>query len=818
MEGLKSDLRFALRLLFKNPVLNTVAVLSLALGIGANTAIFSLTNFLFLNVLPHVKEPESLVKVFNKTRFSDYGSISYPDYRDYRDTNQVFSELIAYGGEDVNLELNGNAERIWGEMVTGNYFPTLGVAPALGRLISPEEDRAGAAPVAVLSYGLWQRGFGSDPNVLGKNLLLNGNSFTVLGVAPPRFRGLELKEDTELWIPITHAALLYNQGPPPLEARGMGLWRIAGRLRPGVNLTLASANLTTIGQQLAEQYPSPIGYTPLLVPATEATFSPSPDDRGAVSRLVGLLMAVVGLVLLIACVNIANLMLARTARRRRELSVRQALGADRNRLVRQLLTESMVLSLIGAVLGLALAYVLLPFLARFQMPSQIGLELDLDARVLGFTLILTLITGFLVGLAPALRASRPDLVSALKDTPGFGKGRGLGLRGLFVVTQVAFCMVLLIGAGLFLKSLQRLLEIDPGVRAAENLVTLAIDLGPTGYSEEQGQAFYRNLLERVGNLPGVQGASLASALPIASSSSSVPIFSDSLSNTPESDEGVKVSLNLVGPDYFRVIGLPLLQGRAFTPADTGALSVCVVNQTFAEQFWPGQNPIGKRIRFSGSDGDLLEVVGVAKNGKYNSLREDPQPYLYLPYLQIYEFRSTIKHLLVRTAVEPERLFTDIRREVQGLDRSLPVFDTKTMQSHLATFIAQERQTALILLLLAGLALLLASIGLYGVMSYSVSQRTREIGIRMAIGARRGDVMKQLIQESARLIAVGSVIGLVAATFTTRLVSSLLYDVNPTDTSIFALAFAVLAVVSLTAGFFPARRAAGVNPMIAIRYD
>jgi macrolide transport system ATP-binding/permease protein len=810
MEGLKSDLRFALKLLLKNPALNAIAILSLALGIGANTAIFSLTNFLFLRALPHVEEPGSLVKVFNKTRWSDYSSISYPDYKDYRDTNRVFSQLIAYGGESMNLDLGGNPERVLGEMVTGSYFPTLGVKAALGRLISPEDDQPGAPPVAVLSHGLWQRGFGSDPKVLGKSFLLNGNKTLVAGVAPPGFKGLELREKIELWIPIAHATLIYNQGPPPLEARGLGLWRLVGRLRPGVTLEQAAANLTTVAQQIHQQFPNPMGRNPLLVSATEATFSPA--DRGTVSRLVGLLMAVVGLVLLIACVNIANLMLARTARRRRELSVRQALGADRGRLVRQLLTESVLLALLGATLGLVLADAILPFLARFQLPSEIALDLDLDGRVLGFALALALVTGLLVGLVPALRASRPDLVSAIKDTSD--KAAGLGLRGLFVIAQVALCLVLLIGAGLFLKSLQRLLTIDPGM-APQNLATLSVDLGSAGYSEEEGKTFYRQLLERVGNIPGVQAVSLASTLPIAVDSSSVPFFSEEV---PEAQEGLKINVNLVGPDYFRAIGLPLLQGRAFTSADSGTPSVCIVNQTLAERFWPGQNPIGKRLRFSGADGELLEVIGVARNGKYNSLREDPQPYVYLSYLQVYELFSTTKHLLVRTAMEPERLFADIRRGVQSLDRSLPVFDARTMESHLATFLAQERQTALLLLLLAGLALLLASIGLYGVMSYSVSQRTREIGIRMALGAGRGDVIKQLIIESARLIIVGSVIGLIAAILATRLVSTLLYSVSPTDTATFVLAFAVLAAVGLAAGFVPARRAASVNPMSAIRYD
>jgi predicted permease len=814
MKNLYKDFQFALRMLLKNPLITLIAVLSLALGIGANTAIFSLINFLYLHTLPQVQDPAKVIRIYSKSRLTDYGSISFPDYQDYREGNQVFSQILAFHGEPMTLDLGGDPERIQGQLVTGSYFPGLGVRPAVGRAISPEDDRPEAPPVAVLSYGLWQRSFGSAPSAIGKSLRLNGNDFQVIGVAPPRFQGLDLQSKTEIWIAAHQAPLLITKGPPLLQQRGVATWRLAGRLKEGASIEQAKANIQAIALHLNEKYPGRFRRDPVLVPATQANFSPA--ARGSVSRFVGLLMTVVGVVLLIACVNIANLMLVRTARRRRELSVRQALGADRRRLMGQLLTESVLLALIGGALGLFVARVTLPLLARMQLPSEMTLDLDLDARVLGFTFILALLTGVVVGLVPALRASRPDLVTALKDTGGAdpGKPRALKLRSLFVITQVALSLLLLIGAGLFLKSLQNLQSIDPGF-TPQNLVMMSLDLGPLGYGDERGQAFYQKLLEQTAHLPGVQSLSLSSSEPIGSDFSSVAFFSDEVA---EAKEGMQINLNLVAPGYFPTIGLTLLQGRDFTSADAGEPRVCIVNKTLADRFWPGQSPIGKRLRFSSADGDQLEVIGVARDGKYVSLREEPTPFIYLPYLQVFEVFKTTKHLLVRTSVPPGQILNEVRREVQAQDRNLPVFDGRTMEDHLATFIIRDKQTAALLLLLAGLALLLASIGLYGVMSYSVTQRSREIGIRMAIGAARGDVMKQLLTESAQLIAAGSIIGLGVAFGITRLVASLLFSVNPTDAVTFVTALVVLAAVGIAAGFFPAHRAASVNPMIAIRYD
>lgn len=807
------DAYFAVRMLFKNPIVNAIAILSLALGIGASTAIFTLANVLFLRSLPDLEAPERLVKIYGKSPWQDYGSISYLDYRDLRDGNQVFSDLLAYGSEPLSLDLDGSPRRVRGELVTGNYFSTLGVKLPAGRGFSKEEDQSGGPLVAVLSHGLWQRGFGGDPSVVGRSVRLNGKAFEVVGVAPRHFRGLDMVESPELWIPLAVAPRILPQGPMLLESRGFSLWRLVGRLKPGTSLEQAQANLGAIAQRLNKEFPGPFARELVLLPAGQASFSPA--DRGAVSRQIGMLMTVIGLVLLIACVNITNLVLARTARRRRELSVRQALGADRGRLARQLLTETTLLSLIGAGLGLVVARALLPLLARYQLPGDIALDLELDVRVLAFGIVLGLITGLLVGLAPAFRASRPDLVSALKDTGARSeKVRRLGLQNLFVVAQVSLSLLLLIGAGLFLKSLLHLRNVDPGVKA-DHLALASIDLGAAGYSEERGKAFYRQLLERIDNLAGVESVSLGSALPIQSQFSSMPFF---FSDSPEATEGVHISVNLVAPDYFQTIGLPLVQGRDFRASDSGSPSVCIVNQALAERFWPGQDPVGKRLRFGSADGSPLEVIGVARTGRYTSLREEPQPFLYLSYLQVYEIFDPTKHLLVRTSVEPGRVFSELQREVLALDRGLPIFDVQTMESHLGTFIAQERQTTVLLLLLSGLALLLASIGLYGVMSYSVAQRTREIGIRLAIGADRARVLRQLIGESARLLVVGSVLGLAVALFVTRVVSALLYDVSPTDAATFVLAFLVLGTVGLLAGFFPARRAASIHPMTAIRYD
>ncbi|HVT17880.1 MAG TPA: ABC transporter permease [Thermoanaerobaculia bacterium] len=810
MEQVAQDLRFGFRMLLRNPLVNTVAILSLALGIGANSAIFSLANSVLLEVLPGVARPERLAAIYTKTRFSDYSATSYPDFKSLRDGNRSFAPIVARQPAFMNLGTADTPERIQGELVSYDYFTALGVATARGRTFLPQDDEVGAHPVAVVSHDFWQRRLGGDPALLDKNLLLNGKRFQVVGVAPAGFRGVSLETKSEVWVPTGMSGTFLPEGDRVLTQRGLLLFKLFGRLRPSVSLEQAQADLAAIRKRLNEQFPAPFRRGVVLVPAVDAGFSP--DQRMTVSRMVWLLVTVVGLVLLIACVNLANLMLARATRRRREISVRQAMGASRLRLVRQLLTESLLLGLIGGAAGLLVARLVFPVLTRFRLPASIVLSFGLNGRVFAFALLLSLLTGVLVGLAPALQTTRPSLMPALKDAaPAPSRSRTFGLRGLFVVAQFALSLLLLVGAGLFLETLARLQSIDPGFNP-RRLAAMSLDLGLTGFTDEQAQAFLSQLTGRVAALPGVRAVSVSSALPVEPEGSSVSLFFDA-----RPQEGQRVGVNLVDVGYFSTVGLPLVRGRDFTVGDRGtAPPVCIVNQTLAERFWPHQEPLGKRMRFSGPEGKYLEVVGVARDSKYETLREEAKPFLYLPQRQVFSLFDTTKHLLVRTAGDPAPLFAPIRREVHALSGTLALFDVMNMSDYLSTLTVRERQTALLLSVFALLALLLAAIGLYGVMSYSVSQRTHEIGIRIALGAGRAELMRQIVGESAQLLVVGGIVGLLASRLSTRWVAGLLYGVRPDDLATLAAAAVVLALVGLAASLLPARRAARLDPTFAMR--
>ncbi|MFY9609329.1 MAG: ABC transporter permease [Blastocatellia bacterium] len=826
MQTLWQDLRYGCRMLLNSPGFTGLAVLALALGIGANSTIFSLVNALLLRPLP-VEKPEQLAAVYTSDFSSgNYGTSSYPDYLDFRDRNQVFSGLVAYTATPFSLNVDGVNERAFGEVVSGNYFADLGVKMALGRGFLPEEDQTpGSHPVVVIGHKLWQGRFGGNPGIVGRSVIMNGHAFTVVGVAEEEYSGLLRGLAADLWVP----AMMMNQAVPGsdnLVERGNRSFFVMGRLKPGVTLDQAQSNFGSIAEQLFKEWPqrwNNIRNEPRvisLVPESEARVMP--DVRTPVVIFMALLMAVVGLVLLIACANVANLLLARAAARRKEFAIRLALGAGRLRLIRQLLTESVLLAVLGGVGGLLLALWGVELLMAFKPPVPVPIEIDLsiDWRVLGFTFGVALLTGVLFGLAPALAASRPDLVPSLKDEAGaVGAGRGRGrLRGTFVIVQVALSLLLLICSGLFLRSLRNASSIDPGFDA-DNLLVMAMDLQLQGYNETTGRNFSSQLLDRVRALPVVESASITDALPLGLDGARRGITIEGY--TAQAGESTEVNSAFVTPGYFETLRIPVLRGGAFDGQDrAGSLGAVMINEAFARRYWPGQDPIGKRIqrgvgRSGSNDSPYLAVVGVVKDGKYATLGEEATPFFYLNLAQDYLSAPT---LIVRTRGNPFDCLPAVRNEVAALDKNLPLYDVKTMREHLGLALLPARLAGSVLGVFGLVALLLAASGIYGVMAYAVAQRTREIGIRMALGARAVDVLKLVVRQGMTLVVIGVVIGLTGAFFLTRLLESFLFGVTSTDPATFAAIALLLVAVALAACFVPARRATRVDPMVALRYE
>ena len=810
METLLQDIRYALRAMLKSPGFTGVAILSLALGIGANAAIFSLVNTILFRPLP-VFEPWRIVELAPTRQGSDFNNFSYPLYRDFRDRNEVFDSLAVYRFAPMSLSREGNNERIWGFIVSGNYFDLLGVKPAAGRFFTQEEDRVpGANPVAVVSHGCWQRRFGGDPNLVGKEITINGNRFDVVGIAPEGFVGTVIIFTPEIWVP----AMMARQIEPSsnwLDQPTNGVLFAFGRLKPGVSEAQATQSLNALMASLVSVYPHVEGLTITLSPPGLVL----PVLRNGTLAFSFVLMAAVGLVLLIACTNLANMLLARATRRRKEIAIRLSLGASRARLIRQLLTESVLLALVGGAIGWLVAVWMVKLVGAFKPPVDFNLTIDLklDWRVLTFSLVISLISGVIFGLMPALHSTRSDLVSALKDESAGAGHRRSRLRSALVVAQIAFSLVLLVVAGLIVRSLQQVQMIGPGFRT-ERTLTMSVDLGLQGYTEQRGQEFYKELISRAEAVPGVRSASLVNYLPLALNRNSMSIYIEG-QPVPRPSEVPEVSNSSVWPKYLGTMGIPLVDGREFRAQDDKKESrVVIVNETFARRFWPGQNALGKRISHK-AEGPFWEVIGVAKNGKYWSLGEDPQPFIYFPMMRDYEPSAA---LVVSTNAEPRSLINAIRGEVQQMDGNLPVYDAKTMDEHMRLSLLPLRAGAWVAGSFALLALTLAGLGIYGVMAYSVSQRTREIGIRMALGANSRDVLSLVIKQGMRLALIGLGVGLAGSLALTRLMSSVLYGVSATDAVTFALVSSLLAVVVLAACYIPARRAARVDPMIALRYE
>jgi predicted permease len=812
MQTLIQDMRYGVRTLLKMPGFTLIAIITLGLGIGANTAIFSLVNTVALRPLP-VAAADRIVEVTPLLKGKDIGAFSYPAYKDFRDKNEVFDGLVAYFPEPMNLSRNGVNERVWGYLASGNYFDALGVRAFKGRMFTQEDDRVpGAHAVAVVSYGCWQRRFGGDPNLVGKTIKLNSHDFTIVGVGPEGFRGTVLVFEPDFYTPMMMAKQIAPGESKWFENRGNSGLLAFGRLKQGVTATQARESLNLLASQLAREDQILEGMAFNLTPPGLAI----PMVRYGTLGFAGVLMATVALVLLIACVNLANLSLARASQRRKEIAIRLSLGAGRTRVVRQLLTESLTLSLAGGVVGWLIAIWMIYLVAAFKPPVDFNLLIDLkpDWRVMAFTVMVSFITGALFGLAPALQATKVDLIPVLKNEGGLGGHRRSRFRNGLVVAQMSLSLLLLIAAGLIVRSLQQVQMIGPGFEV-ENRITMSVDLGLQGYDEARGREFYKQLISRVESLPGVRGASYIDSLPLNLDFKGSAIYAEGQQFTHATDLPI-VPYGLVWPHYFETMGVPLLEGRDFTMLDDKDESrFVIVNETFARRFWPGQNPIGKRLSRGGPDKPRFEVIGVVKDGKYWTLGEDPRPFVYFPMARAYD--STVS-LVVHTGVEPQSMINTIRREVERLDANLPLYDVKTMGEHMRFSLFPLRAGAWVAGGFALLALLLAGLGVYGVMSYAVSQRTREIGLRMALGARGGDVMRLVVRQGMWLALIGLLIGLAGALVLTRLMSSVLYGVSATDVVTFAGVTLLLGSVVLIACYIPARRAAKVDPIIAIRCE
>jgi predicted permease len=822
MSTLLQDLKYGARLLTKAPGFTVIAALSLALGIGANTTIFTLINAVLLNPLP-VEDPSQLVSVWTTDERNQGGQLGFlqlspANYKDLRDKNEVFSGLAAHQGVPLNVAVNGGEpQQVFGEIATGNYFSLLGARPVIGRTFSPDEDKnPGERLVAVLGYGEWQKRFGGDPSVVGRTMTINGQSFAIIGVMPKGFKGTNAIGAPALWVPYMTYPVTTNgfflELIRPDGRRGL-VFNVTGRLKPGVSVQQAEANLKTIARQLAQEYPNENGGRGVtLVPLAQATVNPG--FRNNLVMAGGLLMTIVGLVLLIACANVANLLLARAAVRQKEIAVRLSLGASRRRLIMQLLTEGTLLALIGGIAGLLLAYWAQGVLWSFRPPFLQADAVDLhpDLRVLLFTIGVSIVTGIVFGLAPAVQASRPDLVVELKEKTGApsGSNRLFSLRNLLVAAQIALSLIALIGAGLFLRSLQHAQRINPGFDA-EHLAVMSFDLGAQGYTEERGRQFEQRVLERAASVPGVQAAAVGSTVPLFQGGFARTVFLEG-QDTSDRRAGKLVQISVVSARYLETLGIPLMRGRALSNLDQPNTPISVViNETMAKRFWPEQDAIGKRFKFFGQQ-NFNQVVGIANDSKYNFIGEEPTPFIYQATTQVYQPQWS---LFVKAA-RPDAVLGTVRGEVQQLDRNLPLTGVFTLTEIFDQSLWAPRMGASLLAVFAGLSLILAVIGIYGVMAYSVNQRRRELGIRMALGASQSDVLRLVVRQGLRLTTIGVIVGLAASFAASRLIATMLFDVSPTDVVTFVTVPMMLALAALMASYIPARRATRIDPMVALR--
>jgi len=820
MDTLLQDIRFGIRLLFKSPVFALVALLSLALGIGANTAIFSLVNALLLRPLP-IDNPARVASVYTATASGmAFGSTSFPDYLDYRNQSGVFSGLAASKFTLASVSSGAENEVVPAMIASGNYFSVLGVTPRMGRGFTPEEDqKPGGGPVMVISHSYWERRFASDPNVVNKTLHLNGHPFTIIGVAPKDFTGTFTGINPDLWVPVTMQPQVMPIRGNPLQDRHDRWLDLMGRLNPGISVEQAQAALNTTAAQLDKAFPDTNEGRTRRIAVAQAG-GVHPGFRGPALAFTGVLMVIVGIGLLIACANVANLLLARATARRKEISIRLALGAGRRRLIRQMLTESMLLSLLGGVVGLLFAMWTDRLIALFKPPTPIpiSINLSLDVPVLVFTLVVSILTGIIFGLAPAIYSSRTDLVGYLKgEALALGGGRRkLALSNLLVVAQITLSLVLLIAASFFIRSLQSLKGVELGFRT-NDIAMVWLDLNLRNYTPQKGRDFYRQLVERVRSLPGVKNVSLTSNVPLGISFGESSINIEGRQPLPEGTY-IQVGAQIVDANYFQTLGIPLLRGREFTESDDRSKRIVIINETMARRFWPGEDPIGKRLQLTprpSPESDYYEIVGVAKDSKYVSFGEDPRPVLYRAFAQIYNAEM---NLLAQTSSGPARLLPVLRQEALALDPYAPILAIKTMEENMGTSLLPWKLAASLAGAAGSIVLVLAAIGIYGVVSYSVGQRLKEIGIRQALGAQRRDILKMIIAQGCRYAAIGVLIGVAISLLLARLLSGVLFGVRAVDPVTFITIPALLTFVVLLASYAPARRATKVDPIVVLRNE
>ncbi len=818
MQNLWQDLRYGVRVLLKKPGFTLIAVFTLALGIGVNTAIFSVVNAVLLRPLPY-HAPEQLVRVWGKNlrQGGQPLTASMPDYLDWRKENQVFEQIAAFsfvGGSGNLVGQFEGAERVTGLRVTANLFSLLGAEVALGRGFLPEDERAGAAPVILLSRRMWTSRFGSNPQIVGQAVTLSGKSFTVVGVMPAGFQHPGIGgANTDVWRPLVMDADQMRR-----EARHL---QVLARLKPAINLRKAQAGMETLARSLEQQYPKTnANYGVSLVPLHETV-------TGDAKPALNLLLAAVGFVLLIACANVANLLLSRAATRQREMAVRMALGAGRFRLIRQLLTESLLLAALGGAAGLLLALWgmdSLMALSADKLPR--GDQISIDGRVLAFTLAISLLTGLLFGLAPAFHASRLSLQESLKaggvtTAAVFRRSR---LRNFLVVSEVALALILLVGAGLLIRSFLFLQRVDPGLDPRHAL-TMRVAVPASKYPTGQRRvAFYKELLQRVEALPGVRSAGVATWLPLSGQHVTTRLTIEGRPAPPAGEE-LSTDYRVISPGYFRALGASLLKGRELSERDNGQASVAVViNEALAQHFWPTEDPLGKRVSIKTGQTDEVgqpvscEVVGVIKDIKEFGPAAPPTPVIYGSYLQSPWMEMETRELVVRTATDPLKLAAAVRNEVRALDGEVPAYNVSALDELLAGTTAQPRFSLILLSLFAAVAFALAIAGLYAVVAYSVAQRTYEIGIRVALGAQAGDVLKLVVGQGMKLAVSGVVLGLLGTFGLARLMKNLLFGVSATDPVTFVGVAVLLMLVALLACWIPARRATKVDPMIALRVE